>query len=136
MANSQSNHHERSLEAAYTVPVPLMKAIISKAETSVCILNTPPREDVVGIQGSAGLYELKQNLWAIISNNHVVKFTDYEFICGITLTFELHGGFSLKLKAEYIEHVTTSPFLDATIIEITNEFMLKLKRLGLNFFTS
>ena len=132
MASSQSNQHERSLEAAYTVPVPLMKAIISKAEASVCILNTPTG-DVVGIQGSAGVYELKQNLWAIISNNHVVEFTDYEFICGITLTFELHGGFSLKLRAEYIEHVTTSPFLDATIIEITNEFMLKLKGLGIIF---
>jgi hypothetical protein len=133
MARSQSNQHERSLEAAYAVSVPKMKEIISTAETSVCILNTPPRGDFVGIQGSAGLYELKQSLWAIISNNHVVEFTDYKFICGITLTFELHGGFSLKLRAEYIEHVTTSHFLDATIIEITNEFMLKLERLGLNF---
>ena len=130
---SQSNQHQRSFEIAYAVPVPLLKAIVSKAEASVCILNTPPRGDVFGSQGSAGLYVLKQNLWSIISNNHVVEFTDKEFICGITLTFELHGGFSLKIRAEYIEHVTTSPLLDATIIEITKEFMLKLKRLGLNF---
>ena len=53
--------------------------------------------------------------------------------CNITLTFELHGGFSLKLRDEYLEHVTTNPILDATIIEITNEFILKLKRLGVNF---
>ena len=133
MASSQSNQHKRSLEAAYTVPVQLMKEIISKAEASVCILKTAPRDELVGLLGSAGLYELKQNLWAIITNNHVVQFTDNEYICGIILTFELHGGFSLKLRAEYIEHVTTSPYLDATIIEITEEFMLKLKRLGINF---
>ena len=63
----------------------------------------------------------------------IIEFTDYDFICGITITFELHGGFSLKLRDEYIEHATTSPSLDATIIEITNELMLKLTRLGLNF---
>ena len=109
------------------------KHMISNAEASVCILNTPLAEDVVGIQGSAALYELKPNLWAIITNNHVVKFTDNEFICGIKFTFQLHGGFSFKIRSEYIEHVTTNPFLDATIIEITKEFMLKLKNLGVNF---
>ena len=69
MASSESNQQERTLEAAYSVPVPLMKAIISKGKASVCILKTTLRADVVGIQGSAGLYKLKQNLWAIISNN-------------------------------------------------------------------
>ena len=133
MASYQPNSHERNLEAAYNVPVPLVRAILSIAEASVCNLNTAPRGDIVGIQGSAGFYELKQNVWAIITNNHVVQFTDNEFICGIHLTFDLHGGFSLKIRAEYLEHVTTSPYLDATTIEITEEFMIKLKRLGANF---
>ena len=134
MASSQANSHgRRNLEAAYTVTGDKMKEILSIGESSVCMLKTTNGEDGLGIQGSAGFYELKQHIWAIITNNHVVQFTDNEFICSITLTFELHKGFSLKMRAEYVVHITTSPELDATIIEITEEFMLKLKMLGVNF---
>ena len=133
MASSQSKQHERNLDASYTVTIQMMRDICSFGEASVCMLNAATEGDGLRFQGSAGFYELKQNLWAIISNNHVVQFTDNEFICGITLTFDLHGGFGVKMRAEYVEHVTTSPNLDATIIEITEEFMLKLKKLGVNF---
>ena len=133
MASSQANPQgRRNLEAAYTVTGEKMEEILSIGKSSVCMLNATS-EDGVGFQGSAGFYKLEQNHWALITNNHVVQFTDNEFISSITLTFELHMGFSLKMRAEYVVHVTTSRELDATIIEITEEFMLKLKNLGVNF---
>ena len=133
MEISQPNPEEVTMEGTYTVPVPLMKSIISYAESTVCILQTAPRGDICGIQGSAGLYEHESMLWAFITNHHIVQFTDIEFITNIHITFELRGGFSLKIRAEYIEFVSTSPNLDATIIGITKEFMLKLRHLGVNF---
>ena len=57
MTNLQSNLDDShvTLESLYAVPVQLMDEMTSTGKASVCILITAPREDIVGMQGSAGL---------------------------------------------------------------------------------
>ena len=121
-------------EFGYAPPVKLYESAFAHAKVSVCHVKAPPiSPDIVGLQGTAALYELAEGVFTAATNNHVLPVTDAEFLTRTVFTFEGLGP--IRLSKDDIKCCTTSKELDATVIELTEQCVKRLQQLGAKFMS-
>ena len=104
----------------------------AQANVSVCHVQAPPiHPDTVWLQGTAILYELAERVFTVATNNHVIPFTNADFLVNIVFTFESFR--QIGLSEADITCCTTSKELDATVIELTEAGMKRFQQFGAKF---
>lgn len=119
-------------EFGYAPPVSVYESAFAQAKVSVCHVQAPPiPPQIIGVQGTAALYELADGIRATITNNHVLPLTDSAFLSRTAFTFERFGR--VTFGDADIRICTTDAELDATVIELTDECVKRLQQMGANF---
>ena len=99
---------------------------------SVCHVQAPSiHPATAGLQGSAALYELAEGVFTAATNNRLLPVTDTDFLLRIVFTFE--GVGAIRLSRDEIKFCTTNKELDATVIELSEQCVKRLQRLGAKF---
>ena len=116
----------------YAPPVKIYKSAFAQEQVFVCHVQTRPiPPDTVGLQGTADLYELAEGVFTVATNNHVIPVTDTEFLVNIVFKFEGLGPNTLSEND--IKFCTTDKELDATVIELTDAGVKRLREFGAKF---
>ena len=125
---SNINHAKNIKECDYYVPVEKVENLLANSKFSVGHLITaeaiPPND--CPIQGTISMYEMTNDIFGLMTNNHVMPRIDLQFVCGSTINFKGFG--QLVLTPDDIRCVTTSEELDATVIELKERCVSALKQ--------
>ena len=103
----------------------------AQAKVSVCHVQAPPIPPDTVALGTADLYELAEGVFTVATNNHVIPITDTNFLVNTVFIFEGLGP--IKLSEEEIRSSTTNKDQDATVIELTDAGVKRLKQFGATF---
>ena len=132
MSSANSNGDKFSNKFGYAPSVKVYESAFAQAKVSVCHVQAPPiPPDTIATQGTAALDELADGVFTAATNNHVLSFTDYDLLVRVVFTFEFFGP--IRLNKDDIKCCTTSKELDATVIELTDACVKRLRQLGANF---
>ena len=108
------------------------KSAFAQANVSVCLVLAPPNPpDTIGLQVGAALYELAEGVFTAVTSNRVLPVTDTDFLIRIVFTFE--GVGAIRLSRDEIKFCTTNEELDATVIELTGQCVMRLHKRGAEF---
>ena len=129
-SSSDGNRFNNNLD--YVPPLKVYKSAFAQEKVFVCHVQAPPfPPDTVGLQGTADLYELAEGVFTVVTNNHVIPFTEADFLVNIVFTVEGLG--QIMLSKEEIKFCTTDRELDATVIELTDTGVKRLQQFGAKF---
>ena len=128
-SGGSSDNNKFNNKFGYEPPV---KSAFAQAKVSVCHVQAPPiPPDTAGLQGSAALYELVEEVFTVATNNRVIPVTDTDFLVRIVFKFE--GVEATSLSRDEIKFCTTNEELDATVIELSEQCVKRLQQLGAKF---
>ena len=117
------------------IPCAILTKLVNIGNQSICRLSTN------STQGSAGLIQSQHNgvdYYLLITCNHVLPFTARDDLFDVAIHFEglpnLLGSQD-KLQKQWVQFCLTSVKYDATVIELTQDFVKILGDNGATFLT-